>query len=288
KLLATLTTQGVIIGVEVRALEPPDLQVTLILPGAGAQPGPFLAAMRLAASMGKVEAKEVKVGNRAVQHIAAEQVHLVWWADGKDAVVAIGTDKPEAVVKRAHGQTPRLAENSEFKKLQQFKEFETGTRAFVDGAALVKLAKSRGKEVSKIIDDLGLDGLKAVRFHSGFEGPAERSLIEVDMPAPRKGILTLANGKPFKLGDLPAMPPDVITFSATRFDWAGFYDTGIQAVQAIVGVVAPEELPKVKEGLKQADAILGINLRTDLLGELGDMLVTYNSPSEGLFSLGQT
>ena len=44
-----------------------------------------------------------------------------------------------------------------FKKVHAFNQFETGARAFVDLAALVKLAQSRGREMGKLMSDLGLD-----------------------------------------------------------------------------------------------------------------------------------
>ncbi|MBY0527273.1 MAG: hypothetical protein K2R98_28010 [Gemmataceae bacterium] len=287
KLLSTVADRGFVVAVEVRKLEPPEGQVTLIFPGAGAQPKPFLSALRLLTTLLKVEAKETTIGERVVYHVTEEPVSLVWWIDGKDAVVVAGTDKAEAVVKRATSATNRLADNAQFKKVREFKEFETSTRLFLDGTALVKIAKSRGKEVSQLIDDLGLEGLKAIRLYSGFDGAAERGLVEVDMPGPRKGLLKLADSKPFKLSDVPPVPPDAISFSATRFSYGSFYDVSLQAVQAIVGIVSPKDLPAVKDAIKQADQVLGINIRNDLFGSLGDMLVTYNSPTDGPLNLGQ-
>ena len=56
----------------------------------------------------------------------------------------------------------------------------------------------------------------------------------------------------------------------------------------VVKLVAPDDLPRVREFTKQADLALGIDLRKDLLGALGDKVVQYNSPSEGPLNLGQT
>ena len=46
KLLDTLSHHGLIIAVEVRQVMPPQAQLTLILPKAGAKPQPFLSALR--------------------------------------------------------------------------------------------------------------------------------------------------------------------------------------------------------------------------------------------------
>src|SRR5262249_51477716 len=112
--------------------------------------------------------------------------------------------------------------------------------------------------------------------------------VEWDMPGPRKGLLALLGAKPFRLEDVPPLPPDVISWSMTNFDSGLLYDTGLRAAEQIVGLVSPDDLPKVKEFTKQADAALGIDLRKDLLGSLGEQFVQYNSPSEGPLTLGQT
>ncbi len=74
----------------------------------------------------------------------------------------------------------------------------------------------------------------------------------------------------------------------TNFDTGTFYDTAVQAAEDIVRLISPEDAPKVKAGLKAADAFLGIDLRKDLLGSLGDRFAQYVSPGEGPFTLGQT
>ena len=57
-------------------------------------------------------------------------------------------------------------------------------------------------------------------MYSGFEGARRSGLIEWDMPgACGKGLLNLLSGKPFKLGDVPPLPPDVVSWTMTNFDF---------------------------------------------------------------------
>jgi len=42
-------------------------------------------------------------------------------------------------------------------------------------------------------------------FASGYDGAGFRSVFEADMPGPRKGLLALLTGKPFRLGDVPPL-----------------------------------------------------------------------------------
>jgi hypothetical protein len=98
----------------------------------------------------------------------------------------------------------------------------------------------------------------------------------------------MSNGKPFKLSDVPALPADCIGWSMSTFDSAAYYDNVLKAVQAAVAVFAPDQAAKIKEFVEQADQVLGINVRKDLLGALGDRLLQYSSPGEGIFTLSQT
>jgi hypothetical protein len=288
KLLTVVTGHGFIVGGEVRSVEGPQWQVTLILPDAGAKPEPLFGALRLIADLNKLSIKEVKSGDIAAHYLGEDFIYVTWWVEGKHAVVAVGSDKPEDVLKHMHGPGPRLADNPLFKRVKGFNQFETSARAFVDAAALVKVAAARGKEFDALMKDLGLDGLKSLVAYSGFDGEAERGLVEWEMPGPRKGLLTLLNGKPFTLAEVPPLPPDVISWSMTNFDSGAFYDSGLKAAEDVTAIADPEQLPNVKAFAKAADEALGVELRKDILDALGDKVAMYTSPSEGPLSLGQT
>jgi len=288
KLLSLVTDHGFVLGGEVRGVEGPQWQVALILPDAGPKPEPLFGALRLVAELNKLPVKEAKSGEITAHYIGEEFVYVTWWVEGKHAVLAAGSDKPDELLKRMHGAGPRLADNPLFKRVQGFNQFETSARAFVDSAALVKVAASRGKEFDKLMKDTGLDGLKSLVFYSGFDGEAERGLVEWEMPGPRTGLLTLLNGKPFTLADVPPLPPDVISWSMTNFDSSGVYDTGLKAAEDVAAIADPESVPSIKAFAKAADEALGVELRKDLLDALGDKVAMYTSPSEGPLSLGQT
>jgi hypothetical protein len=288
QLLPALSKSGFILAAEVRDVEGPNWQATLILPDCGPKPEPVSAAMRLIAALNKLPVKDVKSGEIAAHYIGESFIYVTWWLDGKNAVLTFGSDKPEELLKRMHQPGPRLDANPLFKRVKSFNQFETSARAFVDVASLTKVAAARGKEFDKLIKDLGLDGLKSLVFYSGFDGEAERGLVEWDMPGPRKGLLTLLNGKPFTLADVPPLPPDVISWSMTNFDSGVFYDTAYLGAEDAFAIAAPDQVAYVKEFAKAANDALGVDLRKDLLDSLGDKVVFYTSPSEGPLSLGMT
>jgi hypothetical protein len=289
KLLGVLSEHGFILAAEVRSVMPPAVQVTFIMPGAGTNPKPLFGAIGLIAGLAKAPVKETKAEGRTLYSIEAGPANIGWWVEGKHAVFIVSTDKvDEAAKKMRSGNHARLTSNPLYKKLHDFKDFETAARAYIDVASLAKLAATLHKDAGKLIAALGLDGLKSVSFLSGFEGNAERSLTELDVSGGRKGLLSLLGGKPFTLADVPPLPPDVISWSMTTFDTGAYYDTFVKAAEVVVGMIAPEQLPRLKEFLKQADAAVGVDIRKDLLGSLGDRMVQYNSPAEGVFTFGQT
>jgi hypothetical protein len=288
KLLNLLADNGLILAFEMTRLEPPEFQLTFVVPEAASKAGPLFSALRLSAAAAKLGIKEQKVGGRAVHHFQAEPVNLAWWVEGKHAVLAVGSAAPEALVQRLTGKGDRLTAAPLFKRVQAFNQFETGARAFIDVPAVLKIVRSQRKEVIQLFDSLGLDGLGEVAFYSGFDGPAERSLIEWSMPGPRKGALRLAGGKPFTLADVPPLPPDAVSWSMTNLDAPLVCDVATKAAQEVVALVDPNSLPQVKEVLQQIDRTLGVNLRDDLLASLGGQMVSYTSPAEGPLTLGQT
>src|SRR5262249_16254842 len=81
---------------------------------------------------------------------------------------------------------------------------------------------------------------------------------------------------------------DVVSWTMTNFDAAAFYDTSYTAAEEIVGLISPDDVPKVKEFIKQANELLGVDIRKDLLESLGDKFAYYSSPADGPSTVGQT
>ncbi len=288
RLPGLLGDRGFILAVEVRGIEPPQGQLTLILPDSGPKSDSLFGAIRLAAALAKAEIKEIKVGDRAVSSLNLEVLHLTWWVEGKHAVLTLGTDSPEVTVKTmTSGKRARLTTNPLFQRVRGFDKFETVARAFIDAGAFVKMSGQRGPDVRRLLDDLGIDGLKSLVFYSGFDGKAQRDIVEWEISGPRKGLLALLTGKPFRLGDVPPLPPDVVSWSMSNFNPAALYDVSVQAVEDVVRLISPDDVPKVKEFTREADKFLGLDLRKDLLGSLGDRFAQYASPGDGPLALGQ-
>ena len=288
KLLGVLAANGFVLGVEVRSFDPPDIQSYLVLPNAGADPKPVIGALRLAVTMARGKIGEKKVGDTTLYFVSdPAPVHLCWFVAGKHAVVSFGTDEPEKVFKDVtNSPGKRLVDSPLFKRVKEFNKFETSARLFLDLESLVRMGSAVNKDLAKLLDDLGLTGVKSAVFYSGFENEAESGLLELDVPGPRKGLLSLLASKPFTLADVPPLPPDVVSWSMTNFELSKLYNLAFQTAEQIAGIVAPDAIREIKEIRNKINAALGIDLYKDLLASLDDKVVLYSSPSEGPLSLG--
>jgi hypothetical protein len=282
--LSSITKNGLAISVAVKGVTPPQAQLTLVFPKSG---GVMIPLVNKLTGMAGAPVGETKVGNRLVQHVNVPPfVNIGWWLEGADAVFMVGTDEPAAYAKLIDAKETGLAQNALYKQVASFKEFPVWGRGYLDIAALAKMGSEVSPEVGRLIDDLGLKGIKSVTFVSGFDGAVERGIAEVDIPGPRKGLLALTSTKKITLADLPALPDDVTGFSASNFNMGKIYDTVIGVVEAVVRVAAPEQADNVKEGVNQIEGLLGVKLGEDLFGQFDDTFVSYRSPAEGPLGLG--
>jgi hypothetical protein len=287
QLAARIQKYGVVVGLEVAKFEPIEFQLTVIFPSVGDEPKPFHAAMRLLTSLARLRVREIMVGERTIQTLRDDEIHTAWWIEGKDAIVTVGNAKPNRAVERVTAKDGRLTGHPLFQRLTAFKEFTPTARAFVDSAALVKVLRARDDESAKVIDELGLAGLKDIAYWNGCDGEAGKYVIEMTMPEPRKGLLALFRKQPFRLTDLPALPEDLDTLAASNIDPAATFDTLFTLTESIVKILDPDREKTVRAAVDAADILLGFDLRKDLLGSLQAPLVRYNASSDGPLFYGQ-
>jgi hypothetical protein len=271
------------LSVEVRAVAPPQGQLTLIFPKAS---GILLPLATKAAGLAGMPPQENKVGKRTIQQLNLFVVRAGWWDEGDNAVFVLGNDDPSAFAKRIDDNETGLAKSALYQQVASFKDFTVWSRGFVDIAGLAKLGGDIAPGVDRLLDDVGLKSMKSVTFVSGFDGNFERSVAEIDIPGPRKGILALAGTKKLSLADLPPLPDDVTGFAASNFNAGKVYDAGLQIVEAAVRMFAPDQADNIKEGVRQLEGILGVKLGDDLFGSFDDMMVRYSSSSDGPPLLG--
>ncbi len=291
----------------------PDAQLLVIVPDIGDKADVLYGSIRLAMRKGdnQVEAFAAN-GRKGYRFVVPKEgappypVHSAWWVEGKHFVFYVGTWKPEVVMSEMAANVAKggVTGHPLYQRCLKTGTFETVTRGFVDAGKVITLAKSLAGPfvpgLKERLDSTGIGGLTAVVFASGLDGKESRALYEFDLPGERKGIAKTFKNTPLGVNDLPPMPPDVSRFSALRLDPSATYDAGLSLVEFLTmqqefGVEedakkrSQAEVVKVRKEYLDREAVkfLGISVKDDLLPHLGDKLVLFQSPTEGLSVFGQ-
>ncbi|GIW85979.1 MAG: hypothetical protein KatS3mg108_0303 [Isosphaeraceae bacterium] len=115
---------------------------------------------------------------------------------------------------------------------------------------------------------LGLGGLGRVDVRWGFEGEALRTVVRVEAPAPRRGLLALLDQPGFEVrGTLKVVPKDATAFAVMSLDAAGLYDRVVEIARGEAR--DPAEVDAV---VARLDERMGVRLRDELLARVGPMM----------------
>jgi hypothetical protein len=288
----------------------PDAQVLVIVPDVGEKAEVIFGTLRLLMRKAEAKLEPFTADGRKGFRLDLPQdgpisLNVAWWVEGKHFVFYVGSRKPAAIVSEMSANVAKggVTGHPLFQRCLKTGTFESITRGFIDTERVVNLAKNLAGPfvpgLKERLDGTGISGLKAVVFSSGFDGKESRALYEFDVPGERKGITKALKNVPLGLNDLPPMPPDVSRFSALRLDPTATYDAGIGLIELLTmnqefGVEedagkknAPAIIKARKEYLmRETDKFLGISVTDDLLPHLGDKLVVFQSPTEGLQVFG--
>ena len=289
----------------------PDAQLLVIVPDAGDRCAAIFSALRLLTQretepLEKLPAEVGREGFTVNSQDKSSAAKVGWWKEGTHFVLYVGTSPIDRVVKAfaansaAGGMTnhPLLDRCS---KCAKQTGFTSVARGFIDTGSVVGLAKRLAGPfvpgLSQRLDALGVGGLKSLVFSSGFNGKESRAVWELDMPGERQGFAKMIKGAPLTLADLPPLPPDVTRFSMLRVNPAAAYD----ALLGLAETVGSGESLGVEDGVsdfaevvkrrkayiaREVDKFVGIAVKDDLLPHLGDKVVIYQSPTEGLSVFG--
>jgi hypothetical protein len=286
KVIVSLHRNGLVLGIEVDKVNPPTVQAVLVFPKAAGESGTLLSLIQKIAEETRAEVKNTKVGKRFVNTIEVEVVKLGWWGQGEDAIIFLGTTDPVDYAKDIDAKKTGIAKHALYQKVMDFKEFDTASRGFFDVTSVLNVVSEIAPPAEKIVDELGLKGLKNITFVSGFDGPAERSVVEADLPSPRKGLLSLASTKKISLKDLPVLPSDLTGFSAGSANLSKSYGVITKTIESVLGLVAPNKVDDVKDAIKNFEGAVGVDINKDLFENFGDLVVSYSSPSDGILGTG--
>jgi hypothetical protein len=267
----------------------PPITVTLIVPDAAKDAATIQGFIRLQLMRGNTEPKEELISGRRVIHARAGEVNLATWVASDHVVVSISTEPVANVVARAHSQAPRIATNPLYERMVGFREFPTDVRGYADLRSLLRVARQgfqlanlfTGGQVPKF-EALGLDSFESFVWYCGFEGPTRREVAELHLANERTGLARLLGGAPLRWEQLPPLPADVGKWSAHRMDFANAFGQFTDYVDRLT----PNEEDKEPAAVV-LDKAAGLSVKEELIDQLGDLLVTWSSPTEGAVMFGQ-
>ena len=182
-------------------------------------------------------------------------------------------------------------EGAKTKSLQQVESFAAAMSAqkspviaaYLDGEAMVKFLdeavekgndKKARDEWPRVRDALGLRGLKRVSFAQGFDGKDWGTHAFIEAPAPREGLFAGLDAEPVGDDMLRAIPSTATMAGVARLDLGGLFD----GIRQAAGKLDPAEAKKMDQHIAQANEMLGLDIRKDVLGPLGDQWAYYLAP----------
>ena len=128
--------------------------------------------------------------------------------------------------------------------------------------------------IEQAIDEVGLGNVGAIYLASAVNDGDSFDTAYLDAPLPRKGLLTLANGKPLSAATMRMVPADALAFVGFRCDMAKAFDIVWGGFEMAAG---EEMVAEAREALSEIQDEIGLDIRDDILGALGEEMVIYGA-----------
>jgi prepilin-type processing-associated H-X9-DG protein len=218
----------------------------------------------------EVAARPRRPGRGAVEPTVIQKsgrtLHLVddggaWWFENGDLVV---TGRPDTVIAVLDGKEPSALDHPLRAQLRNARDgFEPVGTGFLDITALPTMPPD--------LVQLGFEGFKRIELQWGIKDDALLTVLSVVAPAPRQGAPALLDQPTFTIGSLPALPAGLTGFTVLSIDLRKTYDQLVALVK--------QSNPQGAAGFDALEQALhqqyGVELRNDLLGQLGPKLSFY-------------
>ncbi len=131
-------------------------------------------------------------------------------------------------------------------------------------------------EFHKMWRVLGLDAVDAVAFAEIPQGRGFRTEFAITMRE-RRGLFSVMQQGQASHRFASYVPGNSMIYAAERNNFGETFDRFV----ALAGEVEPDLVTDIEEGIAEANNLLGIDLRNDLVGSLGDDWALYVGPPDG-------
>ncbi|MFW6336055.1 MAG: hypothetical protein ACOC3G_02875 [Phycisphaeraceae bacterium] len=127
-----------------------------------------------------------------------------------------------------------------------------------------------------VLDALGLTDMQSFVYMAGFEGKDWRTDLHMLVPAPRRGVFAMLEGRPLGDEDWQLLPSTATWATLFRFDPD---DVMTMIREAIAASGEEEALEEFNRGIAEASQNLGIDIEKEILSPLGDTWAIYSEPT---------
>ncbi|HEV3299794.1 MAG TPA: hypothetical protein VG055_09135, partial [Planctomycetaceae bacterium] len=224
---------------------------------------------------------------------AAAGAEVAWWVDGGHLVFVFGVGAVEAALDVADGKAPALPSSENWRKYHaDSADSHTVAAAWCDVAALrarygdFELQPKKDNQprftLGQLIDILGGEHVGCLTWRCGLKDRAIVSEGTIEAPAPRTGILALADQAPISLADVPPLPKENSGFAVVSLNWSKAYALALDTAHRIADTVENNGSVKVDEFMQKAPAVLGFDPKTDLCDALGHVVCIYGDAAAGI------
>jgi hypothetical protein len=160
------------------------------------------------------------------------------------------------------------------------------TLTYADLGRLMELAipVTGDPQAMQMLDSIGLSQLKSYVSVTGLNETkvVGRTLIRIE--GQPRGLLAMMPKASLAEEDLRAIPKDATVALAFRADGTAVFETALE----MIGLFEPRSVSVIDDRLNELKQGLGIDIRQDLLGSLGDTWQLYTSPGNGGLLVGWT
>lgn len=134
----------------------------------------------------------------------------------------------------------------------------------------------------RVRDAIGFSSVKHFVLSSGFDGKDWSDHVFLHAPAPRTGLVALADPAPLSDDALKTIPATATMAGAAKFDVAKL----VAGLRKAVGEIEPRAVGEIDKALADVSRQIGLDVQKDLLGAFGDEWVYYADPMTGGRGLG--
>ncbi|MDA1053619.1 MAG: DUF1559 domain-containing protein [Planctomycetota bacterium] len=207
---------------------------------------------------------------------------ITWGLAGNYFIFGIGDGAAEDLMQRARGQEPAWLTSAKTKLPVP----RVSSVMYVNARKIIDLVATASGEAQaeRVVSALGLDKVGAAVMVNGLDdkGCVMRASLSLDGAA--TGIFSWLDAPPLNAADLKQISSTSPVAIAFKLDAAKLYDLWIDMATQI----DPDSAQMMLAGMEQMQQQIGLRIRDDLLGSLGDTWRIYAQPGPAGLMTGWT